>query len=324
MLSYYPFELHTHTLHSDGSYTPEELAHNVKKIGLSGFALTDHNTNSGCLLASSYSIKENIIFIPGIEWTTFYGHMTVLGGNYDCDYRSVNPLTIESKIRQAKEAGDLTFIAHPFRVGSPICTGCNDDFKITNYRDLSGYEVWSGPNPYSNISNKLAENKYYLLCDQGYKLMMVYGRDWHNDGKLDDLYAATYIGIDSNNINYASVLAGLKERRTYISVGLRVNIYVLGDDGKRFPIGSSIDPGTYTLVCDILPENADFSDSEIVPESLILLGNALHNIETSTVSYGYNERKIELQNGYFSVKIAGKIKGKTAELLLSTPFFVGY
>ena len=46
-MRYYPFELHCHTVHSDGSFTPEELVKAAKARGLSGIALTDHNTASG-------------------------------------------------------------------------------------------------------------------------------------------------------------------------------------------------------------------------------------------------------------------------------------
>ena len=80
-MKYYPFELHCHTCHSDGSFTPEELILAAKQRGLSGIALTDHNTAAGVKEAVVYGKKYGILVIPGIEWTTFYGHITVLGGH---------------------------------------------------------------------------------------------------------------------------------------------------------------------------------------------------------------------------------------------------
>lgn len=44
----FKFELHTHTIHSDGAFTPKELVESAKKHGYYGIALTDHNTSSGC------------------------------------------------------------------------------------------------------------------------------------------------------------------------------------------------------------------------------------------------------------------------------------
>lgn len=40
-------DLHTHTLYSDGTYTPAELVREAERLGLSAVALCDHNTVSG-------------------------------------------------------------------------------------------------------------------------------------------------------------------------------------------------------------------------------------------------------------------------------------
>ena len=40
-------DLHTHSVFSDGTYTPTELIREAEKIGLSAVALTDHNTMYG-------------------------------------------------------------------------------------------------------------------------------------------------------------------------------------------------------------------------------------------------------------------------------------
>lgn len=47
MKKWYPCELHCHTLHSDGSFTVNELLSAAKSRKLSGICLTDHNTVSG-------------------------------------------------------------------------------------------------------------------------------------------------------------------------------------------------------------------------------------------------------------------------------------
>ena len=40
-------DLHVHSLVSDGSYTPHDLARHAKEVGLSAFALTDHDNIAG-------------------------------------------------------------------------------------------------------------------------------------------------------------------------------------------------------------------------------------------------------------------------------------
>ena len=43
MTAYRPFELHTHTRHSDGKFLTDELLRACAAYGYYGVALTDHN-----------------------------------------------------------------------------------------------------------------------------------------------------------------------------------------------------------------------------------------------------------------------------------------
>ena len=62
--------LHSHSTHSDGVYTPEELARVAKEEGYGAFALTDHDTVSGCrdMKAACDAVGLDCIF--GIEFST--------------------------------------------------------------------------------------------------------------------------------------------------------------------------------------------------------------------------------------------------------------
>ena len=63
------FDLHTHTVVSDGTDTPTELAEKVAEAGLAGFALTDHDTTDGWAAASTAAKHLGLVFIPGMELT---------------------------------------------------------------------------------------------------------------------------------------------------------------------------------------------------------------------------------------------------------------
>jgi len=62
-------DLHTHTNFSDGSFSPEELVAEAKKIGLSYLAVTDHDTVDGVryLYENNLYPNKGIKIIPGIE-----------------------------------------------------------------------------------------------------------------------------------------------------------------------------------------------------------------------------------------------------------------
>ena len=78
-MRWYPVELHTHTCHSDGTFTVEELVQAAKMNGYRALALTDHNTASGTPELIEVAREQGILPVRGLEWTTYYGHMVVLG-----------------------------------------------------------------------------------------------------------------------------------------------------------------------------------------------------------------------------------------------------
>jgi predicted metal-dependent phosphoesterase TrpH len=64
------YDLHTHSLRSDGTSTPAEIAAEAAVLGLAGFSLTDHDTTGGWSEARAAAHEAGIDFLPGIEITT--------------------------------------------------------------------------------------------------------------------------------------------------------------------------------------------------------------------------------------------------------------
>ncbi len=64
------YDLHTHSLRSDGTSTPAEIAASAATLGLAGFALTDHDTADGWEEARTAAAALGIEFMPGMEITT--------------------------------------------------------------------------------------------------------------------------------------------------------------------------------------------------------------------------------------------------------------
>jgi predicted metal-dependent phosphoesterase TrpH len=64
------FDLHTHTVHSDGTTTPEDNALMAKRLGLGGLALTDHDTVAGWAQMRDACTHYGLVFVPGIELST--------------------------------------------------------------------------------------------------------------------------------------------------------------------------------------------------------------------------------------------------------------
>lgn len=66
-------DLHTHSVFSDGTYTPMALICEAEKLGLSAVALTDHNTMYGVNEFLAAAKDKNVEAIAGVELSTDYG-----------------------------------------------------------------------------------------------------------------------------------------------------------------------------------------------------------------------------------------------------------
>lgn len=64
-------DLHTHSIYSDGTYTPAELVLYAQKRGLSAISLTDHETIDGLDEARERSEILGMCFINGVEINSF-------------------------------------------------------------------------------------------------------------------------------------------------------------------------------------------------------------------------------------------------------------
>ena len=59
-------DLHTHSVYSDGTFTPEELVIDAKSANLKAIALTDHNTTDGIEEFVKAGKKYGVECIPGV------------------------------------------------------------------------------------------------------------------------------------------------------------------------------------------------------------------------------------------------------------------
>ena len=70
-------DLHSHSVFSDGTWTPKELIGEAERIGLSALALTDHNTVDGLPEFLSAAEGKDLEAIPGVEFSTDYLGMDI-------------------------------------------------------------------------------------------------------------------------------------------------------------------------------------------------------------------------------------------------------
>lgn len=65
-------DLHTHSIFSDGTDTPEALVRQAEALGLDALALTDHNTIAGLPRFLAAAEGSSVEAVPGIEFSAEY------------------------------------------------------------------------------------------------------------------------------------------------------------------------------------------------------------------------------------------------------------
>jgi predicted metal-dependent phosphoesterase TrpH len=65
-------DLHVHTVHSDGTYTPAQVVELARRAGLAALAVTDHDTLAGVRAGQAAAVGTGLEVIPGVEITAEY------------------------------------------------------------------------------------------------------------------------------------------------------------------------------------------------------------------------------------------------------------
>ncbi len=83
-------DLHTHSIRSDGTYTPSELLDYAVEKGISALALTDHDTVEGIgeLHSHAESLDKAPLLVDGIEISTEYNNKDIHILGLFIDYES--------------------------------------------------------------------------------------------------------------------------------------------------------------------------------------------------------------------------------------------
>ena len=107
--------LHNHSTHSDGVYTPEEIVAIAKKEGFGAFAITDHDTITACEPTRIACEKVGMEWIFGAEFTSPCSALSssfhIVGFNFDPEYPKMKTYLEELSFRQTFETKFLFDLA---------------------------------------------------------------------------------------------------------------------------------------------------------------------------------------------------------------------
>ncbi len=314
-MSYLPCELHCHTIHSDGDFTVKELLNAAADDHLAMIALTDHNTFSGCTELDD-SITPSI---KGIEWTTYFGHMLVLGANKFVDWRDAAPDNIDEKIKQVKACGGIVGIAHPFQLGSPMCTGGRWEFNIKDWRNVDYIEIWHEAFSFENYENDKALSFWTSLLDKGFHIAATYGRDWHRLTAKGH-FGCTYVDIDGE-VNQQNALRAIRIGKTTVSTGAKF-FFRVHQKGKTYNIGETLRKGMaiFSFFTDLHARQKNAGSEEVEYKTIKIITNEGKCILETTVTERHVRADLK-KNHWYRAELWGTVNGEEKILAVTSPVY---
>jgi predicted metal-dependent phosphoesterase TrpH len=189
-------DLHVHSEYSEDAIgSPKDLIKILKKKGLNGMAITDHNTLEGSILAQKIAPKDFII-IPGVEVSTKVGHLIAL----DIDRPIKKSLSIEETVEKVIDLGGTPIVPHLYRNMS----GIKEENLEKILKRINAIEVFNACSvPQTNLKTaKLAKK-------------MNFGGTGGSDSHDPKYAGAGYTIINSTDLRKDSIISEINKKKTW-------------------------------------------------------------------------------------------------------------
>lgn len=225
-------DLHSHTVHSDGSYALAEVARIAEAAGLEFIGTTDHNTSSQNF---AHPRDSPVVFIPAMELTTYRGHSNLFGvADPLTDFRARTVQELRDRLREARERGAKVALNHPHD------PGCGWDWSWDVPFDW--LEVWNGP--WRHCNGRTLDWWQSQLVS-GRRLVAIGGSDAHAPGKGQHGAPTTWVYSRSRSV--WGILDAIARGHVFLShspagpvIDLRCGESMMGDEATITP-GTTVD-----------------------------------------------------------------------------------
>jgi len=157
-------DLHLHTTHSDGSFTPTEVIDLAHKAGVTALAITDHDITTGILEATVAGQGHGIDVIPGVEISSIIGtaELHILG--YFLDYQDARLNERLARLRDSRHRRNPKIIERLQAAGIAI--------TYEEVRALAGTDSVGRP----HIARVLMEKGVVASAKEAFDLWLADGR----------------------------------------------------------------------------------------------------------------------------------------------------
>ena len=220
---FYAGDLHVHSADSGDARPPlQEIVDFARSRGLDFVVITDHNTSSQLeRLAPVQAANDDVLLVPGMEFTTYGGHMNAFGVSGPVDHKLGLTTTIDDAVAAFAAQGAMVSINHPSLDLGDVCIGCAWTHAVPS--SIDAVEVATGGTDQSGfIFGQGARDFWDTVLDDGSHAAPVGGSDDHRAGVDLEAFGSP-IGdpttlIFANGLSTPDLLVGLRDNRTVVKL----------------------------------------------------------------------------------------------------------
>ncbi len=219
---FYAGDLHVHSEDS-GDARPglAEISTASSVKGLDFVVITDHNTTSQLeRIAFEQPAIDNVLLVPGMEFTTYGGHMNAFGVSAPVDQKLGLTTTLDDVVADFRAQGAFISINHPNLDLGDVCIGCA---WVHDVPDVDAVEIATGGYDQSGfIFGEGARDFWDAHLDGGSHAAPVGGSDDHRAG-VDVPAFGSPLGdpttmIFASSLSTAALLQGIRDNRTVVKL----------------------------------------------------------------------------------------------------------
>jgi hypothetical protein len=222
---WYAGDFHVHSRESgDAMPTLEEIAVFAESRGLDFVMLSEHNTISQLeLIGAVQDAHPSLLFVPGIEVTTFDGHGMSLGGTDWIDHRvGFEGATFEGAVAAVHADGALFSINHPTLDVGDLCIGCAWTATVPA-SEIDGIEIQTGAYSVTGmLFHRSSIAMWEDLVAAGAHVAALGGSDDHRGGVPGGSFYSPIGGpttmVFAEELSAAAIVEGVRRGRTVVKL----------------------------------------------------------------------------------------------------------
>ena len=224
-LDWYAGDFHVHSEQSGDARPPlDEIGTFARQRGVDFVVISDHNVHTAQdFFAEVQPGHPELLFVPGVEFTTYAGHANAIGATAWVDHKIGQPdVTIEAAFAAYHDQDAIVSINHPALDLGALCIGCAWEHEVDG-ATIDAVEIATGGlEPFGFMFVDDAIDLWDGLCAEGYHVAAIGGSDDHKAG-VDLNQFQSPIGdpttlVLAQRLDVPSILEGVRNGRTVVKL----------------------------------------------------------------------------------------------------------